>query len=341
MKKLALALAIALMIAATACGNSNSPTLSYITRDMSGSSTPAAPQLFKLNESTKQAAPVQIPIPDTAMFLAANSTATAVTYCRDIGTAGASDYEILRMGLDGVEKPLTTNADACESVFSPNGKTMAYVSCASGDCLIMTMNSDGSNQKALYTPPAGTAESFYPEFSADGKSVVFFVITNSGPSAARQPHRNARSSPWLARLSARPVKSRPAAAGTGITQTGWYTMALSDTAPSFVYTPNDWWGPAVFSADGKKLLVTDYDGTTENIYSINLDGSGLTPLTTSTDSNAPDFSPVSYKNLIMFNTYNSTNNSVDVYVMDQDGSNQKIVHSTTDTWEGLIDSYWD
>jgi Tol biopolymer transport system component len=226
-------------------------------------------------------------------------------------------------------------------VFSPNGKTMAYVSCASGDCLIMTMNVDGSNQKALYTPSAGTADSFYPEFSADGKSLVFFVITNSGPSAARQPHRNTRTSPWLTHLNARPKKSRPAVAGTGITDTGWYTMGLNDTAPSFVFTPNDWWGPAVFSADGKKLFVTDYDGTTDNIYSINLDGSGLKPLTTSTDSNAPDFSPVAYKNLIVFNLYNSTNNSVDVYVMDQDGSNQKLVHSTADTWEGLIDSYWD
>ena len=339
MKKLALVLAIAVVIAATGCGNSSSPVLSYVTRDMSGASTPAAPQLFKLNEATKQATPVSIPIPSAALFVAVNSDASAVTYCRDIGTPGTSDYEILLMGLDGVEKTLTTNADACESVFSPNKKTIAYVSCASGDCLIMTMNVDGSNQKALYTPAAGTADSFDPEFSADGKSLVFFVIDNSGPSAARQPHRNGRPSSWLTHLNARSKKARPAAAGTGITASGWYTMGLSDTAPTFAYTPNSWWGPAVFSADGKKLLVTDYDGSYYNISSVNLDGTALTPLTASTDED--DIAPVPYKNLIMFNRGNSTNNSWDIYVMDQDGSNQTLVHSTTDTWEGLLDSYWD
>ena len=40
------------------------------------------------------------------------------------------------------------------------------------------MNVDGSNQKALFAPEAGTAEQFYPEFSPDGKSLVFFIETS-------------------------------------------------------------------------------------------------------------------------------------------------------------------
>ena len=115
-------------------------------------------------------------------------------------------------------------------------------------------------------------------------------------------------------------------------------MGLNDTAPTFVYTPNYTWGPAVFTADGKKLLITDSDGTSYNVSSINLDGSGLTPLTTSTTTD--NFSPVRYKNLVIFNQANSANNSWDIYSMDQTGNNQTLIHSTADTAETLIDSYY-
>jgi Tol biopolymer transport system component len=337
MKKLTLTLAMALVIAATGCGDSNAPILTYVARANSSGVTPT-PNLFKLNEATQTTTAVTIPIPDTAYYVSANASATEVTYCRD----GSSGYDIFVMGTDGVEKQLTTGADACESVFSPDNKTMAFVSCASGDCLIMTMNVDGSNQNALYTPPAGTAESFYPEFSPNGKSVVFYAFTNSGPSAAQRhlsmPHMSGRISPWLAQGPVKAKKAHPAAAGTGITQDGWYVMGLSDTAPTFAYAPNSWWGPAMFTGDGSKLLLTDYDGTDYNIFTVNLDGTGLMQLTTSTDTD--NFSPVPYKNLIMFNRYNSTNSSWDIYAMDQTGANQTLIHSTADTWESLLDSYW-
>ncbi len=94
----------------------------------------------------------------------------------------------------------------------------------------------------------------------------------------------------------------------------------------------------MFTSDGKKLLLTDYDGTDYNIFTVNLDGSGLAQLTTSTDTD--NFSPVPYKNLIMFNRYNSSNSSWDIYAMDQSGGNQVLIHSTGNTWETLLDSYW-
>ncbi len=333
MKKLALALALVAAIAATGCGDSKSPILTYVAR--ANGSTTTAPQLFKLNEATKQATAVTISIPDTAYYISANADATAVTYCRDSSTTG---WDIFLMGLDSVEKQLTTSADACESVFSPDGKTIAYVTGASGDFVISTMNVDGSNQKALYTPATGTAESFYPEFSPNGKSVVFYAYTNSGPSAAQRLHANQRTPSWLTKGPIRSKRARPAVASTGITQDGWYVMGLADTAPTFVYAPSSWWGPAVFTGDSKKLLMTDYDGTHDNIFSVNLDGSSLTQLTTSTTTD--NFSPVPYKNLIMFDSYNATNSSWDIYAMDQTGNNQNLIHSTANTWEVLIESYW-
>ena len=115
-------------------------------------------------------------------------------------------------------------------------------------------------------------------------------------------------------------------------------MGLHDTAPTLVYAPNSWWGPAVFSHDGTKLLLTMWDGNHDNISSVNLDGSNLTALTTSTDTD--NFSPVPYKNVIVFNRYNSDTSSWDIYRMNQDGTNQALVHTTANTWETLIDSYW-
>ena len=169
-KKLAIALATALMIVTIGCGDSKSPLLTYVARSNSDN----APHLFTLNEAKQQSTAVSISIPNTAYYVAANSDASAVTYCRN----AASGYDIFLMGKDSVEKQLTTGADACESVFSPDGKTIAFISGQSGDLQTYTMNVDGSNQKALFAPQAGTAEQFYPEFSPDGKSLVFYIETS-------------------------------------------------------------------------------------------------------------------------------------------------------------------
>jgi Tol biopolymer transport system component len=115
-------------------------------------------------------------------------------------------------------------------------------------------------------------------------------------------------------------------------------MALTDTTPTLVYAPNDWWGPAVYSTDGTKLLFTDYDGTDWNIFSVNLDGTGVTELTTETTTES--LAPVPYNGAILFNRWNSTNSSYDIYVMDPTGANQLLVNSTASTYEFLTDSYW-
>ena len=332
MKNLAIALAAALLIATIGCGDSKSPMLTYVAR----SSSDDVPHLFTLNEATQQSTAVSIPIPDTAYYVAANSAANAVTYCRDAD----SGWDIFLMGTDGVEKQLTTGADACESVFSPDGKAIAFISGQSGDLQTYTMNVDGTNQAALFAPAAGTAEQFYPEFSPDGKSLVIY-IESAGCNCSNAAHRKAVRIPsWATqrhgttRAQVHPATAPPA----GVSSSGWYVMALTDTAPTLAYATTSWWGPAVFSGDGSKLLLTMWDGNDDNVFSVNMDGSGLTPLTTSTDTD--NFSPVPYKNLIVFNRYNGDTSSWDIYVMNQDGSNQTLVHTTANTWETLLDSYW-
>jgi len=207
------------------------------------------------------------------------------------------------MGMDGLEKQLTAGPNDYAPEFSPDGKTVVYMSAQpSADYQTFTMNIDGSNQKALYAPALGVLDQNYPVFSPDGKSIVFF--------ASRFGNRD-----------------------------GYYQMALTDTIPKLVYGTSHWWGPAAFSGDGTKLLLTFDDGIEWNIASVNLDGTGFTPLTTNTDTLS--FAPVPYKNLILFNRFDNTDSSFQIYVMDQSGANQILLSATPATYETLVDTYWD
>jgi Tol biopolymer transport system component len=277
---------------------------------------------------------VAIPIPASAFHVASNSDATKVVYTRNDSTG----WDIFLMGKDGIEKQLTTGLDAWAPAFSPDGKTIAFYNYLSNSSSIVTMNLDGSNQTALY----GTSGvySYYPQSSPDGKSVSFFLYV-SGCNCASQHRQGATEE--ASRLHAQ--NSHPTAAVRALVgeqvatpTTGWYTIALAGTTPTLAYATTGWWGPAVYSGDGKKLLTTHYDGTQWNVFSVNLDGTALTPLTTITDTSS--ISAVPNKNRILFSRYNSTNSSYDIYAMDQAGANQTLVSSTASTTEYLIDSYW-
>jgi len=329
-KKLAMTLAAAALLFATGCGDSKSPSLTYVARANSDS----VPHLYTLNEATGQSTLVSITIPDSAYYVASNADATKVTYCRWLDTT--ETYEIFVMGTDGVEKQLTTNTDSCESVFSPDGKTIAFISLQTSDFVTYTMNVDGSNQKAFYLPDAGTFEQYYPQFSPDGKSLVFYGWIESASSHARHQHKGVQVPHW----SDHKVNPRGQVKSSDVSSDGWYIMHLTDSAPTLAYATGDLWGPAVFSGDGKKLLLTMWgDSEFANVFSVGLDGTSLTQLTTNTD--ADSISPVPHKNLIMFNRYNGDNSSWDIYSMDQNGGNQALVHSTADTSETLLDAYWD
>ncbi len=342
MKKLAVILAAALVIVLTGCGEDSKPTLiTYIAR---GSSDSYAPHLFTLDEKTQKSTSVAIPIPTDALYVASNSDATAVVYCYD----GPDGYDIFLMGKNGQEKQLTSGADACEATFSSDGKTIAYVGYSSDDDAyqIFTMNFDGSNQKALYVAPAGTVDQWMPQFSPDGKSLAFCIELMSDESAQPMRRQNGAQVSFGRQWPTRQSKNRPsknAVRGTALalaaapSDSGWYQMALTDTSPALVYATTTAWGPAVYSADGKKLLMTVEGDSYAAISTVNLDGTGLTPLTTGTDTE--DFAPVPHRGVILFNRYNDANSSVDIYMMDQNGANQAVVNSTADTFSCLNDTY--
>jgi Tol biopolymer transport system component len=329
-----------LVVATTGCGSDSTPKplITYVARSSSDS---YAPHLFTLSATTATPTAVAISIPSSSFFVAPNSGATAVTYSRTDDN-GDDGIDVFLMGTDGQEKPLTTDGESLDSAFSPDAKTIVYVDESNGGDEISTTNADGSNQKALYSPAPDVAYAYYPEFSPDGKSVVFYIeVTSSEPQAqtrrsglsgiSSRKYFHSRHAGASVHRSAHPQVADP-------TVSGWYTMALTDQSPTLVYATTDVFGPAFFSANGKALLLTVCDDSACNIASSDFNGT-LTQLTTGTTTE--NFAPVAYGNLILFNQYDSTNSSWDIYVMDQTGTNQILVSSTANTYESLIDAYWE
>jgi Tol biopolymer transport system component len=336
MKKVALTLAATVLaIASTGCGtDSKSPLITYVARSNSDSWTP---HVFKLTGTTGTPTAVSIPVPTAAFYVTANGDATQVIYNRD-DSAGVDVYA---MGKDGTEKQLTTDGQSWVPAFSPDGKTITWTDeAATGDDQIYVMNADGTNQHALYAPDVNIANAYFSQFSPDGKSVVFYVQVLSGPLVQTPQagptglrhfvpstrHRNQRA----VSRSLKPQVADPAS-------NGWYTMKLTDSAPTLVYATTNNYGPAVFTADGKNILFTDCSSTC-NIVRSDLSGTA-TQLTT--DPSTASYAAVPFKNLILFNRQNATNSSWDIYVMDGNGGNQTLVNSTANTYEFLLDSYAD
>jgi Tol biopolymer transport system component len=318
------------MVVTLGCGDSKPPVVTYVARS---NSEGVPPQVYTLNEATGQSTALSIAIPADAFSVSTNRDASKVLYVRD----GDSGWDVFLMGADGVEHQLTTGDDAWGPVFSPDGKKIAFMSYQSVNYQIYTMNADGSGSTPLFVNT--DIEQDFPVFTADGKSLVFNVWIGCNCAAAQRhapAGRGLHQPPHALKAQNHSATKANAAA---ITQNGFYKMALSDSAPTLTYATDEWWGPTALTQNGKGIIFTMYDGTEDNIFKVNLDGSALTPLTT--DTTTYDFAPISYKNLILFNRYNSDNSSGDIYVMDQDGANQKLVHSTDSTYEMLVDAYWD
>ncbi len=340
MKKLTVVLILAMAAVWSGCGDSTTPV--FVNVVSRGSSDSFAPHVFKLNIISKASTAVAIPLPTTAGYVAVDAKSDNATYCDNGGTVA----DIFTMGTDGTPHQLTTDADACESTFSPDANTIAFVDFEQGGTSeISTMNADGSSQATLFYDITGSTDVWEPQFSPDGKSVVFYVEVLGGAAKAHRPqmHSGAAGSKWASadRSAKKASRVHPKPAGFAPpTQSGWYTMALTDAVPTLVYATTDNWGPASFSFDGTHLLMSVFDGTEWNIASIKTDGTGFTPLTTGTTTES--FGTVAVNGLILYNVFNSTNSSADIYVMQESGASQTLLStSDVDTWQSLNDTFYE
>lgn len=139
------------------------------------------------------------------------------------------------------------NQDDWEPAISPDGSQIAFVSARDGRNQIDVMNADGSNQTRL-TNDQGSDE--YPNLSPVGSKISFSRTINS------------KTSLFVMN-----------AGGT----------SLTELAPTM--TGSNW--AQTWSRDGTQVaFVSDRTGH-RNLYAVNIDGSNLRRLASSTDDEAP------------------------------------------------------
>lgn len=183
---------------------------------------------------------------------------------------------------------------------SPDCEQIIFQSASGGSRQnIVLINMDGSNRRILLPPDLDRRK---PKVSRDGRKILFSSVINGSLHNIYVMNSD----------------------GTGLLQ---LTNAGSD------------WEDAKFSPDGTKIVFTRYQQVSDSrfdyvIYSINVDGSGLTALTpadNNTDfflSFSPDGSKIAFARRIDTPEINDPEN---LYSMNADGTNpQRLTNTTTE-----------
>ena len=215
---------------------------------------------------------------------------------------------------------------------SPDETKATFDANLNGNWDIYIANSDGTNIRQI----TNDAESDYePTFSADGSKVIFtsfrgdqgsvgfdVIVANTDGTGTIDLTPNSPIDHRFAVFS--PDGTRIAFAGVDLTVPtnpiwGIWTMSADGTSlrnviPSLDY--DRYALPLTFSPDGTEIFFsgTTMDPSTSDIYSINLDGSGLQNLT----NTGKDWYPRFYGSTLIFNSYRDGN--AEIYVMNADGS---------------------
>ena len=198
--------------------------------------------------------------------------------------------EIYVMNADGSDQRNITNSPASETrpAFSPDGQKIAFIRDFKG---IWVMNPDGSGQTQILDGAVAGFSSVtsFPNWSPDGKKIVFNAMVKGSPDGADIYVINAD--------------------GTGLTRLT--TDPADDSSPA--------WSP-----DGTKIAFATIRDRVPNeinyeIYVMNADGSNQTRITNNTKfDHSPAWSPDGKR--IAFTSRRDDN--FELYVMNADGSNQ-------------------
>jgi Tol biopolymer transport system component len=227
-------------------------------------------------------------------------------------------------GLTALTK-LTSDASALDAVWSPDGSKIAFESLQAldgSDAIaaslifnIWTMNSDGTGATPLTKLTATGTSSFFPLFSPDGTKILFTSSRALDGSDAR--NANGTSNVWV--MSADGSGVRPL---TRLTTNGADGGVFSG-----FWSPN---GNQIVFPSARALDGSDAPNPNAilNIWVMNGDGTGVTPLTKLTSSGmicfnpvwSPDGAKLAFVSNRALDGSDAPLNALNIWVMNADGS---------------------
>jgi TolB protein len=199
------------------------------------------------------------------------------------------DSEIYRIRIDGTEKTLLTQ-DGYHPVWSHDGKRIAFFGHGEGSWALYVMDDMGNNIDAV---DPRTVYDSYPEWSNDDSKILYLYSYDASIINIMMVESNGESDPIL-------ISN--------------YDNIIGD--------------PHI-SPDGNEVVFMSNKSGDTQIYVINIDGTGITQLTTSKYGNVfPVWSPDGNEILFMSNRNKkectiSNDCGMELYKMDKDGNNQK------------------
>ena len=226
--------------------------------------------------------------------------------------------EVMRVNADGSGlRQIGTCTRDCvandDPQYSPDGHRIVFLrvvqvkgtqSLAAG---VWLMDSNGGRPHQISGAPAAKSEDHEPAWSPDGKHIVFTRLNDSAVPMNKQA---------LFIIASTGGKPRQV--------TSWSLNA----------------GGANWSPDGTKILFQSYRdcpcSETSQVYTVSVDGSGLTRLTNLGRNIEPNWSPDGKEIIYAHQPGVGSNHLPDLWVMDPDGSNQKALVQTT-LWESEPD----
>ena len=239
-------------------------------------------------------------------------------------------YDIHVAKADGSGSPIRVSytGNARQPAWSPDGRSIAF-----SDEFLYTVHPDGTELRAL----TGTGRSEYPTWSPDGSKIAFSHTLGFGfatniyvvnPDGSRLRRLTDDLDQTNGQTSWSPDGSR--IAYTSGREPGCeylrcfaiYLMNADGTNKKKLHDAHAFgltWAP-----DGTKLAFQDSRSGVPQIYTINADGTGETPITDSLKGNyGPEWSPDSSQ--LLFGRSSTPSPGIDVYVINRDGTGERFV----------------